>query len=293
MSDHTFHYDLKALDLADVYFKANLNWQVTDKVLTDAGMAMHRSKIAPFFFFADYLDRYPRSRLARSVWPARQPRYDVCHIAGVYANPVRDGQPSIFECPSEEITPTNYHFWIRYHTQKALREAGISGYYRLTSRACPELEDNRVVFPNLNRRQYMDQLWAGSLTMVNTLPHSVFPWKATESLALGRPLIMEQTPLMEMPAPLRLQKDVHYVELLPDLGGFDPRAALTDPASHRVLTRITPELLTRRAEWLKNLLADRTRVAFMQREALVYAERSLRQDVVAEYICDQVRRRVH
>ena len=53
------------------------------------------------------------------------------------------------------VDPARYHFWIRYHVQQALRDAGVSGYYRLTSRGNRDIEDNQLIFPNLSERKFM------------------------------------------------------------------------------------------------------------------------------------------
>ena len=293
MSDHVFFYDTAALQRCDVYFKANLNWPVTDRVLAHNNLAAHRSKIAPFLFFADALDRYPARRAWNSFWHGRQPCTDVCHITGIYMNPVRAGEPSVFRDPSIPLTPAHVHFWIRHETQQALKAAGITGTYRLTSRANPALEDHHTVFPNISQREFSRRIFDARFTVVNTLPHAVLPWKATESLAMGRPLVLDTTPLIEVPPPFSLARDQHYLELLPDLGGFNLTAPLDDPESYRLLVRIPPSRFTERALWLKQVLSDADRVAAMTEAVDDYARRILVKPVVADYICDQVRARIH
>lgn len=290
MSDHIFFYDLEALKRCDVYFKANLNWPVTDRVLTQAGLSAQRGKIAAFMFFADQLDQYPRRRAWNTFWHGKRYACDVCHITGVYMNPVRDRHPSIFTDPATPITPANYHFWIRYHTQAALRQAGISGYYRLTSRANKQLEDHATVYPNVSQRAFARHIFDARLTSINTLPHAVLPWKATESLAMGRPLILDTAPLIEVPPPFTLIKDLHYLELFPDMGEFNLSTPLDAPESYRILTRLNPTLLAERAAWLRTLLADRDRIDGMTKAAETYARHILTKPMVADYICDQIRR---
>ena len=133
----------------------------------------------------------------------------------------------------------------------------------------------------------------GRLTMVNTLPHAVLPWKAAESLAMGRPMIFERAPLVEMPEPFGLKKDIHYLELLPEVGGFDPLASLETPASYRVLNRIDANQFINRALWLKNVLADRDRIAGMTEQAMHYADSILTEPVVADFICSHVKKQIH
>lgn len=293
MSDHIFFYDIEALKRCDVYFKANLNGPVTDRVLAKADASAHRSKIVAFMFFADQLDRYPRRRVWNAFWHRQRRSHDVCHITGVYMNPVRSGERSIFSDPATPITPANYHFWIRYHTQQALQGAGISGCYRLTSRANTTLEDNVTVYPNMSQREFARQIFSARLTVINTLPHAVLPWKATESLAMGRPLVLDTAPQIEVPEPFTLKAGIHYLELFPRLGGFDPAADLADPASYRVLTRLTEATLKERAEWLRTMLADRERMEFMTDAANTYAKTILTKPRVADYICQQINAHIH
>lgn len=289
MSDHVFFYDIEALKRCDVYFKANLNWPVTDRVLAKAGESAHRGKIAPFLFFADQLDKYPRRRAWNAFWHGNTRAFDVCHVTGVYVNHVNDGSPSPFVNPDSPITPANYHFWIRYHTQQAMKQAGISGCYRLTSRANRHIEDGSTVYPNISQREFARRIFDARMTVVNTLPHAVLPWKATESLAMGRPLVLDTTPLIEIPEPFTLVKGSHYLELFPGLGDFDPGAPLDDPASYRILTRLTPATLLERATWLKSMLADHDRIEAMTEAANRYAREILTKPVVADYICDRIK----
>jgi len=293
MSDHVFFYDIEALKLCDVYFKANLNWPVTDRVLAKTETSAHREKIVPFMFFADQLDHYPRHRAWNVFWHGKHRAYDVCHVTGVYINPRRDGTPSIFSDPAAIITPANYHFWIRYQTQQALIQAGISGCYRLTSRANKQIEDHSTVYPNMNQREFARRIFDARMTVVNTLPHAVLPWKATESLAMGRPLILDTAPLIEVPEPFTLKSGVHYLELFPALGEFNMKADLNDPASYRVMTRLAQVTLMERAAWLRSILADHARVEAMTEAADRYARTILTKPVVADYICAQVKAHIH
>ncbi|MEI7880138.1 MAG: hypothetical protein WCI95_04600 [bacterium] len=293
MSDHIFFYDIEALKLCEVYFKANLNWPVTDRVLAKDEVTAHRGKIVPFMFFADQLDHYPRHRAWNAFWHGKRRAYDVCHVTGVYMNPVRENAPSVFSDPTEPITPANYHFWIRYETQQAMKQAGISGYFRLTSRANKQIEDQSAVYSNISQRAFARHIFDARMTVINTLPHAVLPWKATESLAMGRPLILDIAPLIEVPEPFTLKPNIHFLELFPVVGGFDLNANLDDPASYRVLTRLSPSVLIERCAWLQSILADNDRIDAMTEQANYYARTILTKPVVADYICDQINAHIH
>lgn len=218
---------------------------------------------------------------------------NLCHIVGVYQNLVREGEPSPFHTPGNDtITPSRYHFWIRYHIAQALQSAGISGHYRLTSRGNRAIEDGHTVLPNLSERRFMDAMLGSQFTVINTLPHALLPWKASESLMLGRPFIVERAPLVEMPQPFRPTAGVHYLELLPNLGGFDQQAPLEDPRSYRVLSAPQLHLLAERIEWLKSVIEDRERVAWMQEAARTYAAEVLTPDTVSAFVCDHVNRMI-
>lgn len=287
-NDHVFFYDIEALKHAAVYFKANLNWQVTDKVLRQHNLGYLRSKIMPYFFFAS-----DPAWTARRRWfdPWREwsgPRRDVCHIVGINSNPLAQGVRSPFLDGRTDLAPWEYHFWIRWHVSEALKRSGLSGYFRLTSRGNRALEDCRVVFPNISENRFFAAIQDCRMTMVNTLPHAVLPWKVAESFAMRRPVILERSPLVEMPEPFALVEGRHFLALLPDVGGFDTTASLDDPRSYRVLAPPDPVLLQQRMEWLREMLHDRERVRFMQQEVDSYARRSLSGTAAAEYICRTV-----
>ncbi|HPK68344.1 MAG TPA: hypothetical protein PKY11_00490 [Kiritimatiellia bacterium] len=292
MSDHVQLFDLEALKLCSVYFKANLHRGIAGRILDEAGLSEQSPKLAPFLFFSEGLGDFIRDANRRRFWRMDRPRYDVCFVMGVYANPVRDGGRSPFEHPDEPMTPAAYHFWIRWHIQQALREAGIPGYYRLTSRANRALEDGQNVYGNLSRRAFSRWITDGRITAVCTFPHALFPWKASESFVLGRPLLIEQTPLTETPTPFMPVAGEHYLELLPDTGGFDPKASLDDPASYRVLARIASAHIRERAEWLRDVLADRERLSAMGEACQVFAARAYHKKHVADYICAEVEKRI-
>jgi hypothetical protein len=291
MSDHVQFFDLAALQKADVYFKANLHRGLAKRVMAGAGLSDHEPKLAPFLFFADGLERFQRDGRWRRWLRRDRPQYDVCHVAGVYMNPIRDGGCSPYEYLSEPMTPASSHFWIRWHTQQSLREAGLSGYYRLTSRGVRALEDGVTVYPNLSRREFSRRITAGRITVVNTFPHAILPWKASESLALGRPLLLEQCPLVETPAPFALKPGIHYLELLPEAGCYDASAPLADPQSYRVLERVPIQRFQERAVWLRGILEDQDRMAAMGEACRQFAAKAYDKQRVSEYILESVEAR--
>ena len=292
MSDHVQLFDLEALKLCAVYFKANLHRGLAGRVLREAGLAEHESKLAPFLFFSEGLADFERDFRRRRFWRLDKPKYDVCFVMGVYENPVRDGGMSPFEHPEAPMTPAACHFWLRWHALQAMRAAGIPGYYRLTSRANRALEDGVHVHGNLNRREFSRRISAGRITTVCTFPHALFPWKASESFALGRPILIEQAPLTETPAPFMPAAGEHFLEWLPGVGDFDAAAPLEDPASYRVLARIPLARFRARAEWLRDVLRDRERLAAMGAACRAFAARAYAPQTVADYICAETEKRI-
>ncbi len=293
MSDHAQLFDIEALRLCSVYFKANLHRGLASKVLGKKGAGEHAEKLVPFLFFADGLGRFNLDYLTRSLLGRAKPKEDVCHVVGVYRNEVRDGGQSPFENPEIPIDPGNYHFWIRWHTQAALKKAGIQGTYRLTSRADSRLEDDITVHPNLSRLAFSRCMQDARLTIVNTLPHALLPWKATESFTLGRPILVERKPLTECPEPFRLSEGIHFLEMFPGAGEFDDLAGLDDPASYRVLYRFTPQQFELRAHWLREMLRDHDRLANMGEACRKLARISYAKPRVADYIRESVSRLIH
>ena len=231
-----------------------------------------------------------RNRLARLL---NRESHDVCHVVGVYENRVRDGETSIFEGGEGGSDPSRYHFWIRYHCRAAMRAAGIEGYYRLISRGNKAIEDGELVQSNLTQWAYIQKILAGRLTVINTLPHAILPWKVTESLALGRPFITERAPLIELPAPFALEPGVHYLELLPEHGHFEEDALSEDPAAYRVLQPVNLEVLAERCEWLRRTLADESQIDYMTEQVRYFADEVLQKGVVADFICETVMRMIH
>jgi hypothetical protein len=293
-SDHVFLYDTEALKQCDVYFKANLHRGVTLKVLEKAGSQEHESKILPFVWFAPNLGAYrPDSLLNRLMFHGKKPTYDVCHIVGVYENYLVKGEKSVFASGGPPMDPARYHFWMRYHVQQALRDAGVSGYYRLTSRGNRDIEDNKLIFPNLSERKFMQAMVKSRFTMINTLPHALLPWKASESLMLGRPFIVERSPLVEMPEPFQLRPNVHYLEMFPGFGDFDDKADIEDPRSYRILDRLQLDQFQEGAEKIAAAVKDRELVEYMTEHVRHYSATFLSPGFVADFVCGQVKKRIH
>jgi hypothetical protein len=293
-SDHVFLYDTEALKLCDIYFKVNLHRGVARKVLKKTGIQEYESKILPFIWFAGNLKAYRQdSLLNRLMFLGSKPVYDVCNVVGVYENYTAKGETSIFAGNGPPADPTRYHFWIRYHVQQALRDAGISGYYRLTSRGNRDIEDNQTIFPNLSERKFMQAMVKSRFTMINTLPHALLPWKASESLMLGRPFIVERSPLIEMPEPFQLRPNVHYLEMFPGFGDFDDKADIEDPHSYRILNHIQLDQFHEGAEKIAAAVKDRELVEYMTEQVRQYSSTRLSPDFVADYIYEQVNVRIH
>ena len=292
MSDHVQLLDLEALKICSVYFKANLHKGIADRVLKEGGLADCEGKLVPFLFFSEGLGDFERDFRRRRFWRMDRPRYDVCFVMGVYENRIRDGRRSPFEHAAEPMTPAACHFWIRWHAMHAMREVGISGCYRLTSRANQTLEDGVNVCGNLGRRDFSRRISDGRITAVCTFPHALFPWKVSESFVLGRPILVEQKPLTETPMPFMPVEGEHFLEWLPETGEFDAAAPLSDPASYRVLARIAPDRFLARAEWLSGVLRDHPRMEAMGEACRQFARRAYDKRTVAQYICTEVSRRI-
>lgn len=288
MSDHVQLMDMDALARCEVYFKANLHRGIARRLMRERGLEEMEHKLEPFLFFSDQLDAFSRDAKWRRWFRCDRPRGDVCFVMGVYENLVRDGARSPFEHPDEQMTPAACHFWVRYHTLQALRNAGVAGDYRLTSRANPAIEDGDVVQPNLSRRAFSRCISRNRITMVHTLPHAVFPWKVSESFALGRPMVIDQWPLTETPEAFLPTPGEHMLELFPDTGTYDPDAPLSDPRGYRVLERFPPERFAERAEWLKEQLADRDRITAMGAACRAWAQRVYAPEHVAGFIVEIV-----
>ena len=289
MSDHVFLFDVAALRKCDVYLKANLNKDVAEKVLERAGALEDREKIRPFVFLPPTL-----AGCARLEWITRPLRkrngrfFDFCHIVGVYQNPFMGGIPPEAEQDIQADLGTT-HFWVRYQIQRVLREAGLKGICRLTNRGDSSLLDSRgVVRSNLFPPVFLASMLASRVAVLNTLPHAVFPWKALESVALGIPFVVERRPLISMPSEMELVPGRHYLELLPELSGFDASADVENPKAYRLFPEIRLARLRERAEWLKQELRNRGRMDEMRFEVEAYRRRVLNPEFMARHVADAV-----
>lgn len=292
MSDHVQLIDLDALRACAVYFKANLHRGIAERLLREQGVPELASKFAPFLFFSEGLDDFMRDAQRRAFWRMDRPRYDICFVMGVYENPIRAGRRSPFQHAAEPMTPAACHFWIRHHLVDALRASGLSGYFRLTSRANRELEDGVHVQSNISRRSFSRAISHGRITAVCTLPHAVFPWKVSESFVLGRPILLDCEPITETPAAFRPRRDEHYVLLFDHLPGPDLSAPWDDPRSYRVLPRLRESEIRQAVETVAMKLRDRERLRAMGEACRSFAAQAYRPRTVADYICETVRTRI-
>ena len=292
MSDHVQLLDMDALALCSVYFKANLHRGIATRLLREAGRLDDQHKLVPFLFFSEGLQDFENDYRRRRFWRRDRPKTDICFVMGVYENPVREGGISPFVDITQPMTPAAYHFWIRWHIMQALQEAGIPGYYRLTSRANRALEDGRNVHSNVSRRQFSRRITDGRLTAVCTFPHALFPWKASESFVLGRPLLIEQKPVTETPDWFNPVAGTHYLELFPGTGDFDETSEMEQPESYRILQRIPLERFRERAHWLKEVLQNRTQLEDMAAACREFALHAYNKQRVADFISMEVQKRI-
>lgn len=289
MSDHVFLFDLPALEHCDLYVKANLNLPLAQKILVRAGLENHKAKLRPFLFLPPTLAAC--GRLERILRPLRRRNwrpFDFCHVVGVYENPFLAGIPPE---ASRDIAanPQTNHFWMRCQIQRALQTSGMKGICRLTNRGNPDLLDAAgVVRANLDPRLFLFAMAASRMTVLNTLPHAVLPWKAMESLALGVPFVVERRPLAAMPPKLELVPGRHYLEFLPELPGFDQEVDPDDIRAYRLFPGIRLERLRERAEWLQAEIRNPERMAELRAEVDAYRRRVLVPEAIARHLADTV-----
>ncbi len=287
MSDHVFDFDRNGLEKADLYLKANLNRCVADRVLggIEGGKAL-AGKLRPFTFLPPSLPLCRRiGRInSRRILPAR----DLFHVVGVYENPPRDGVPDPFGEPGTKVPPHVMHFWIRYHFSRAIQGLPVSARTRLTSRGNRSIEDGGTVRPNLNHQIYLLEMARSGFTVLNTFPHAVYPWKALESVALGRPFVLEREPLIDVPEAFRLRPGEHFLEVLPGFGGFDGAASLGDPASYRILDIPHPEAIRKGFETVAAVCRDRDRMEAMGEACRMFARERLTPGFLMEWLRKEV-----
>jgi hypothetical protein len=286
MSDHVFLLDREALRRCDVYFKTNLHRKTLLALLAETDESVLAEKVYPFFSFAGYLSTYLDFSPGRRLYDLmRGRREDVCDVVGVYDHLRRDGETSVYDAGGPELTPSRVHYWARVHTLEALRGAGLSGTLRLTSRYQKTLEDGALIFSNLSQPAYRRAIIRSRMLVINTLPHALFPWKASEALALGRPFIVDVPPLTEFPEPFRLQEGAHFLSLLPP-------ADFSDSLSGRVLHKYSLADFREGAQRVTDVLRDPERMRHMQDAVESFRRRALCPQTVANYITETVEARV-
>lgn len=289
MSDHIFSFDFKALELCTVYFKTNLNRNLSKTILSNQHCEQHLEKLTPFFSLAGNLDIYNPKDLRNRIG-VRQRHLDLCHIVGLYENLIAESQPP--PVPNTPITPAQYHYWIRVQTREALERAGFSGYYRLTSRGNTQIED-KLIRPNISQRAYMRRMLECRFTVINTLPHALPPWKVSESIAMERPFIIERKPLVEIPEEFALISGKHYLELLPDWGGFDESVGVEDERSYRVLQYPSQADFDKGCQKLQGILADHEHCKYMSDQITHFARHQMTFGAIADYVRERVSLRIH
>lgn len=292
MSDHVQLVDVDALRVCAVYFKANFHRGIAERILRERGELGLLTKFAPFLFFSEGLDDFIRDARRRAFWRIDRPRYDVCFVMGVYENPIRSGDGSPFEDPNVPMSPAACHFWIRRHVADALQASGLTGYFRLTSRANPKIEDGTNVRSNISRRAFSSAISRGRITTVCTLPHAVFPWKVSESFVLGRPILLDCEPITEVPERFRPRADVHYLTLLGTLPGPDLHVPWEDPRSYRVLPQLRAGEIYAAVEALRSKLQNRELLREMGEACRAFAAEAYHPQTVSNYICETVQVRL-
>jgi len=292
MSDHVFEYDWKAISHADFYFKANLNRSFQDRLFAEKGMQEFGGKIQAFAFFAPSLEKCARYRRVggwiggyRKNRPVR-----LFHAVGVYENLVSRGLPNPFFDEQKTLEPSVMHFWIRWNFFNELKNLSLPVETRLVSRHNPGIEDGENVFPNLNHWVFLWKMLRSTYTVLNTFPHSVYPWKAFESLALGRPFIVEREPLIEIPEAFRPVEDHHYLAVLPGCGDFDSEAPVDNPRSYRILGTPTKEEWETGFERLSHKLEDESLVLFMAEESVRFAKERLHPEFLVNWLRETIGR---
>lgn len=276
MSDHVFAVDIEALKICDIYYKANYNQDILLRVLQESDAKQQLSKLRPFLFFPPSL---PKCHLYRKMsgWPVERfmGKKDFCHIVGVYENLLAENNDLADWPEGKKLAPNEVHFWIRKFFSKIIQELSASSVSRLTSRGNQEIEDNQTVYSNVNHWKFLWSILSSRFTVLNTYPHAVYPWKAYESIALGVPFLLEQTPLIEVPLEFRLVAGEHFLEILPGFGSFDPDAALADPASYRILQLPTLKQIGEGFEKVMLFLSDKDRYEAMRENCHSFARERL------------------
>lgn len=278
MSDHVFLLDLPALRVCELYFKTNFHRETAQAVLSKGGDERLLTKMRPFFSFAGYLTTYLKPSPLRNIYDRFYgQREDVCDVVGVYEHLRRSGETSVYAETGPEITPNRVHYWARVHTLEALKSAGLTGTLRLTSRYQSELEDGELISPNLSQPAYRRAILRCKMLVINTLPHALLPWKATEALALGRPFMVDVPPLTAFPEPFKLVEGDHYLSLLPP-------AAFASNNDGRVLHPYRIGDFQEGAARVAGVLRDAEQYRHMQHEVQEYRKRALHPQTIVQYL---------
>ncbi|MBC2601088.1 hypothetical protein [Puniceicoccus vermicola] len=288
MSDHVFDFDLSALQRADLYLKANLNRSIAKKVFVSEGIEDVGAKLRPFTFLPPSLRRCQKIGAMRLRKWLRGPT--LFHVVGVYENPPARGEADPFLSPGTRIEPHVMHFWVRWHFAQAVRESQLSGISRLTSRGNRTIEDGIHVKANLNHQLYLLRMASSGCTVLNTFPHVVYPWKVLESIALGRPFIVEREPLVEIPEAFRPVVDTHFLEVLPGFGSFDASASLGEPKSYRILEVPSSQAIREGFERVTAVLRDRERMETMADACREFSRDRLNPEFIVSWLRKEVAR---
>ncbi len=293
MSDHVFDFDFGGLEWAEIYLKANLNRELAVRVLAENGREGDIPKLRPFSFFAPTLGK---SHLYRRVfglpgvrdWIRRR---HATHVVGVYENPYLEGIEPLAGIGDGRLGPSGIHFAIRDAFSKELMgRSDLSVFTRLTSRGKHEIEDYRNVYPNLNHWRFLWQILTSDILVLNTFPHALYPWKVFEAMAMGKPFVVERSALVQMPEPFAPIAGIHFLEVLPGFGSFDPLVPLDDPASYRVLEFPPIGAIREGVANIAGVLTDRKRVQAMQAACREFARNRLNPRFVARWIVEEAGR---
>jgi hypothetical protein len=109
---------------------------------------------------------------------------------------------------------------------------------------------------------------------------------------LGRPLIIERSPLVEMPEPFKLKPNVHYLEMFPGFGSFNDKADIDDVRSYRILDRLQMNQFRMSVEKIAASIKDKYLVEYMTEQVKRYSATYLSPDFVSDYVCEQVKLRI-
>lgn len=286
MSDHVFDFDPDGLGWADLYFKANLNREIARRVLEAKGLEASFGKLRAFTFFAPTLGKSHWYRAVFGIPGLRDAirRRHLTHVVGVYENPYLRGEDPIKGVAGGRLTPSGMHFAIRDVFSKQLNQLkDLDVFSRLTSRGNGEIEDSRNVYPNLNHWHFLWKILTSDLLVLNTFPHALYPWKVFEAMGMGKPFVVERSPLVEIPEAFLPQAGTHFLEVLPGFGNFDARVPLEDPAAYRILDFPPTERIEEGMKRISARLRDREDMRRMQAACRDFARNRLNPRFVSNW----------